>query len=222
MPRIFDRVMAGVAGKAMKHGGLQAKLVPWALRVGRDYMYAKTFGNGAGPLAALQYAVAKRLVLQKIRKTLGLDRIEYFMSGSAALHVDVAMTYLGLGLPIMQGYGLTETSPIITVNCLSINRYGTVGRPIPGAKSSIAHDGEVLTRGRNVMQGYYRRSEATAAVITDGWLHTGDIGEIDADGFLRITDRKKEVFKTDTAESTSHRRAWRARSSVAYSSRKRW
>ena len=122
-------------------------------------------------------------------------------SGSAALHIDVAMTFLGLGIPILQGYGMTETSPVITRSELNDNLYGAVGRPLPGVEVRIADDGEVLTRGRHVMHGYYRDPEATAAVLEpDGWLHTGDIGEIDARGFLRITDRKREVFKTDTGK----------------------
>ncbi len=200
VPRIFDRVLAGVRANAMVAGGLQAKLVPWALAVGREYMRARVFGNGPNPLLAVQYALARRVVLEKIRARLGLDRMQFFTSGSAALHVDVAMTYLGLGLPILQGYGLTETSPVATTSRIEANAYGAVGRPIPGVEIRIADDGEVLTRGRHVMQGYYREPEATAEAITDGWLHTGDVGTIDADGFLRITDRKKEVFKTDTGK----------------------
>ena len=204
VPRIFDRVLAGVAGKAMKAGGAQAKLVPWALATGREYMYQSTFGNGASPVLALQYALAKRLVLRKVRSALGLDRIKYFCSGSAALHIDVAMTFLGIGLPIMQGYGLTETSPVITANRRASNRYGTVGRPIVDVEIKIAPDGEILSHGRHVMHGYYRDVEATNAVLEpDGWFHTGDIGEIDGDGYLRITDRKKEVFKTATGKYVS-------------------
>jgi long-chain acyl-CoA synthetase len=200
VPRIFDRVLAGVKGQAMKHGGLQGKLVPWALALGRRYGYATTFGGGVPPWLALEYALARALVLQKIRMRLGLDRIRFMMSGSAALHVDTAMTFLGLGIPIMQGYGMTETSPVITVSTEGANEYGAVGRPIPGVEVRIASDGEVLTRGRHVMHGYYRDPQATAAVMEDGWLRTGDIGEIDAKGFLRITDRKREVFKTDTGK----------------------
>jgi long-chain acyl-CoA synthetase len=203
VPRIFDRILAGVQGKAMQHGGLQAKLVPWALRVGREYMEQRDAGSRPSPLLALQYALAKRLVFSKLRKLLGLDHVEYLTSGSAKLHPDVAMTFLAMGVPIMQGYGLTETSPVITVSRPANNRYGAVGKPIPGCEVKIAEDGEILARGRNIMQGYYRDSEATAMAITDGWFHTGDIGEIDADGFLRITDRKKEVFKTATGKYVS-------------------
>jgi long-chain acyl-CoA synthetase len=200
VPRIFDRVLAGVEGQALKAGGLQAKLVPWALRVGRDYMHAKTFGHGPNPALALQYAIAKRLVLGKIRHALGLDRVRFLTSGSAPLHIDTAMTFLSLGVPIMQGYGLTETSPVTSCSRLSRNEYGAVGHAIDGVDLHVAPDGELLVRGRNVMQGYYRDPQATAEAIVDGWLHTGDVAEIDAGGFLRITDRKREVFKTGTGK----------------------
>lgn len=201
VPRIFDRVLAGIKGKALKTGGLQGKLISWGMRVAREWAYAKTFGDGASPALGAEYAVAKRLVLRKICKNLGLDRMRLMCSGSAALHIDTAMTFLGLGIPIMQGYGMTETSPVITGSRLTDNEYGAVGKPIPGVEVRIAEDGEVLTRGRHVMHGYYREPEATAAVLdSDGWMHTGDIGEIDAKGFLRITDRKREVFKTDTGK----------------------
>jgi long-chain acyl-CoA synthetase len=200
VPRIFDRVLTGLKGHAMLAGGAQAKLVPWALSTGRDYMYAKTFKGGANPWLSMQYSMAERLVLRKVRHALGLDRMRFFTSGSAALHIDTAMTFLAIGVPIMQGYGLTETSPVTTVSCLEANEYGAVGKPIPGVEVKIAEDGEVLTRGRHIMHGYYRDPEATAAAIEDGWLHTGDVGEIDAAGFLRITDRKREVFKTSTGK----------------------
>jgi long-chain acyl-CoA synthetase len=203
VPRIFDRILSGVQGQAMKTGGLQARLVPWALRVGREYMEAQTLGSGAGPMLALQYAIAKRVVLEKLRKVLGLENIRYLTSGSAKLHNDVAMTFLAIGVPIMQGYGLTESSPVISSSKLEANEYGAVGRPIPGVEVKIAPDGEVLARGRNIMQGYYRDPEATAATLADGWLHTGDIGEIDSRGFLHITDRKKEIFKTATGKYVS-------------------
>jgi long-chain acyl-CoA synthetase len=195
VPRIFDRVLAAVKTQAMKESRLRGNLVEWALETGRAYAHARTFGPPPSPGLRGRYALAKRLVLDKVRRRLGLDRLRYFTSGSAALHVDVSMTYLGLGLPIVQGYGLTETSPVITVNRPSDNRYGTVGKPIPGVEVRLADDGEILTRGRHVMLGYYRDPEATAEALEDGWLHTGDIGRLD-DGYLSITDRKKEIFKT--------------------------
>ncbi len=203
VPRILDRVIAGVTAQALNAGGVQAALVPWALAVGREYMSAKTFGHGPGPWLALQYAIAHGVVLVKLRERLGLDRLRYFTSGSAALHNDTAMTYLGMGVTILQGYGLTESSPVITTNRLHDNRFGSVGPPIPGVELRIAQDGEVLARGRNIMRGYYLDAAGTTGTIQDGWLHTGDIGELDADGYLRITDRKKEVFKTATGKYVS-------------------
>ncbi len=201
VPRIFDRVLTGIKGRALKSGGLQGKLISWGIRVAREWAFSQTSGGGASPGLAAEYAIAKRLVLKKIRKNLGLDRMRLLTSGSAALHIDTAMTFFGLGIPIMQGYGMTETSPVITASYLEENEFGAVGKPIPGVEVSIADDGEVLTRGRHVMQGYYGEPAATAAVLEpDGWLHTGDIGELDARGFLRITDRKREVFKTDTGK----------------------
>lgn len=196
VPRIFERVLAGITGKAKLHGGLQAKLVPWALETGRRYMSAKTRKLKPGASLALQYRIAYALVLKKIRPALGLDRLRFFVSGSAPLHFDTAMTLLAAGIPIIEGYGPTECSPVITVNTFDENHYGTVGKPIPGVEIKLAADGEVLARGPNVMMGYYKNVQATAEAIEDGWYHTGDIGAIDADGFLRITDRKKELFKT--------------------------
>jgi len=200
VPRIFDRVLAGIRGSAMQAGGAQARLVPWSLAVGREYMKAKVMGSGPSPLLSMQYAIVQKLVLQKIRTKLGLDRMRFFCSGSAALHLDVAMTFLGIGIPILQGYGLTETSPVTTTSQLSANTWGAVGRAIEGVDIRIAEDGEILVRGRHIMQGYYHDPEATAAVIQNGWLHTGDVGELDSNGYLRITDRKREVFKTDTGK----------------------
>jgi len=196
VPRIFERMIAGVTAKAKVHGGLQAKLVPWALRAGREYMTAKTRGMNPGIARSLQYRIAHALVLKKLRARLGLDRVRFLVSGSAPLHFDTAMVMLGADIPILEGYGPTECSPVITVNTFEENHYGTVGRPIPGVEIKLAADGEILARGPNVMLGYYKNEEATAEVIEDGWYHTGDIGTIDGGGYLRITDRKKELFKT--------------------------
>jgi long-chain acyl-CoA synthetase len=200
VPRIFDRVLAGVKGEALRARGVRGRLVPWALDVGRRYMTATTFKGKVTPTLRLQYLIAKAVVLRKVRHALGLDRVQFLTSGSAPLHVDTAMTLLGLGVPVMQGYGLTETSPVTSVSRLSANEYGAVGRPISGVDVRIAEDGEVMVRGRNVMLGYYRDAQASAAALEDGWLHTGDVGEIDTAGFLRITDRKGEIFKTSTGK----------------------
>ena len=196
VPRIFERMLAGITVKAKLHGGLQAKLVPWALDAGRDYMSAKMKGKNPGIVLALRYRIANALVLRKLRPLLGLDRLGFFVSGSAPLHFDTAMALLGAGIPIVEGYGPTECSPVITVNRFDENHYGTVGLPIPGVEIKLAPDGEVLARGPNVMMGYYKNDAATQEVMQDGWYRTGDIGTIDQEGYLRITDRKKELFKT--------------------------
>lgn len=196
VPRLFERVIARIVGTAKSEGGLQAKIVPWALNVGRDYMSAKTRGKDPGAALSLQYRIAHALVLRKIRPRLGLDKLVFFVSGSAPLHFDVAMTLLGCDIPIVEGYGPTECSPVVTVNTFENNRYGTVGKAIPGVEVKIASDGEVLVRGPGVMLGYYNNAGATAESLRDGWYHTGDVGELDAEGFLRITDRKNELFKT--------------------------
>ena len=196
VPRLFERVIARIVGTAKSEGGLHGKAVPWALNAGRDYMSAKVRGKDPGAALSLQYRIAYSLVLRKIRPRLGLDKLIFFVSGSAPLHFDVAMTMLGCDIPIVEGYGPTECSPVVTVNTFGNNHYGTVGKPIPGVEIAIAPDGEVLVRGPGVMLGYYHNPAATSEALKDGWYHTGDVGELDADGFLRITDRKNELFKT--------------------------
>ncbi|MDQ2681571.1 MAG: long-chain fatty acid--CoA ligase [Candidatus Eremiobacteraeota bacterium] len=197
VPRIFERLLAGIAGKAKAQGGSRARLVPWALEIGRHYIRMKVAdGKAPSMMLSLQYRLANALVLKKLRPLLGLDRLLFFVSGSAPLHLDTAMTMLGFGVTIVEGYGPTECSPTITCNRLEDNRYGTVGKPIPGVQIRLADDGEILAKGQNVMQGYYHNAAATDEVLHDGWYRTGDVGTIDADGYLKITDRKKEIFKT--------------------------
>jgi long-chain acyl-CoA synthetase len=199
VPRILERVLAGTTARARATGGLQAKLVPWALDVGRRHATAAVAGKRNGPLLELQYALAKRLVLSKIVRRLGLDRVEFFVTGSAPLHRDVALTFVGMGIPVGEGYGLTETAPVVTSNPLDAIRYGTVGKPIPGVSVKLADDGELLVKGPNVMRGYYHRPD-DAPFTEDGWFKTGDIAEIDADGYVSITDRKKELIKTSAGK----------------------
>ena len=195
VPRIFERVLASVQGKAKAEGGLKAKLVPWALQVAHDSMLATLEGKKQSPVLALQQALAQRLVYAKIKETLGLDRIEYLVSGSAALHRDIALTFGGMGLPVCEGYGLTETAPTVSFNKLAGMRYGSVGRPIPGVEVKIAGDGEILVRGPNVMSGYHHAG-GNSPFTPDGWFATGDIGRLDDDGYLYVTDRKNELLKT--------------------------
>ncbi|MBV8751051.1 MAG: long-chain fatty acid--CoA ligase [Candidatus Eremiobacteraeota bacterium] len=195
VPRIFERMIAGIIGSARAGGGLKAKLVPWALRVGTDYERAIRDG-GVTPGLRLQHALAKRLVLSKIRATLGLDRLEYFVSGSAPLHRDTALTLAAMGLKVLEGYGLTETAPVLTVNRPDDNVLGTVGTPVHDVEIRVAEDGEIQAKGPMIMLGYYNVPREEQPFTDDGWFCTGDIGMIDAHGHLVITDRKKELFKS--------------------------
>ena len=195
VPRIFERVIAGIIGGARTAGGVKAKLVPWAIEVGTAYERARRDG-GLSPLLRVKHALAHKLVLSKIRPTLGLDRLEYVVSGSAPLHRDTALALAAMGVTILEGYGLTETSPTVTVNQPTDNELGTVGPPAQHVEVKIADDGEVLVKGPNVMLGYYKVPREEQPFTADGWFQTGDIGTIDARGHLVITDRKKELFKS--------------------------
>lgn len=195
VPRIFERVLAGITARAHADGGLQARLVPWALTAGREHARARADDRSPPLLLALRYAFARRLVLRKLKAALGLDRISHLVSGSAPLQRDTALTFAGAGIPVCEGYGLTETSPVVSVNRIPTVRYGSVGKPLPGVEVRIAEDGEILVRGPNVMRGYYRR-EDDVPFIDREWFCTGDIGRLDADGYLWIVDRKNDLFKT--------------------------
>jgi len=195
-PRIFEKVYARVEGLAAEEGGARLRIFRWAVGVGRQVSRLRQQGRSPGTLLAARNAVADRLVFSRIRARFG-GRLRYFVSGSAALSRDVAEWFHGAGMLILEGYGLTETSAATFVNRPTDARFGTVGQPLPGVEVRIADDGEVLLRGPGIMRGYHRLPEQTAETLDhDGWLHTGDIGELDADGFLRITDRKKDLIKT--------------------------
>jgi long-chain acyl-CoA synthetase len=196
VPRIFEKIYARVKEKSAAKGKLNAAMLNWAVAVGKEQARF-TINHQKVPIwLTLKHKLASLLVFAKWRDALG-GRIRLLISGGAALPEELGYIYIGAGLPIVQGYGLTETSPVITAGVLEDNRIGTVGKPIKHVEIRIAADGEIEVRGPNVMRGYYNKPEATRAVFTeDGWFKTGDIGTIDADGFLRITDRKKELFKT--------------------------
>jgi len=196
VPRIFEKIYARIREKAAEGGKAKVALLAWSVKVAREYA-EYTLAHRPVPLwLKLKHALAGKLVFSKWHKAFG-GRIRLLLSGGAALPDDLAYVYIGAGLPIGQGYGLTETSPVITSSDIEDMRIGTVGRAIPNVEIRIAADGEIEARGSNVMRGYYNRPEETSAVFTsDGWFKTGDIGTLDKDGFLRITDRKKELFKT--------------------------
>jgi long-chain acyl-CoA synthetase len=195
VPRVYEKLHARIVETAQKAGGAKSAIFRWAVHAGLARARAVLRGRTPGPLTALQAALAERLVFSTVREKLG-GRLRFVASGSAPLSDSVMEFFYAVGIPIIEGYGLTETSPILTFNPLHALRVGTVGRPIPGVELRIAEDGEILARGPNVMRGYFNKPEASAAVLSDGWFHTGDIGQIDAEGYLTITDRKKDLLVT--------------------------
>ncbi|MET3803164.1 long-subunit acyl-CoA synthetase (AMP-forming) [Nakamurella sp. UYEF19] len=195
-PRIFEKVYSRVVSSAQAAGGAKAKIFDWAFTVGVDVVRRRQAGRPVRPWQNVQLAVADRLVFARIRARLG-GNLEYLVSGSAALSPQIAEWFAAAGLPILEGYGLTETSGASFVNHPDDVHIGTVGRALSGTEVRIADDGEILLRGPGVMRGFHNLPDETARVIDgDGWLATGDVGEVDAGGFLRITDRKKDLVKT--------------------------
>lgn len=193
VPRLFERIKMRVENAAEKEGGLSLKIFRWATAVGRAYVAARDRGSISTILKG-KMALADSLVFSKIRARTG-GRLRFFVSGGAALSVDVGTFFAMANVRILEGYGLTETSPVLCINRVGEERLGTVGPPLPNVEIRMAADGEILARGPNVMMGYWRDQEATdEAIDPHGWLHTGDIGEFDERGRLRITDRKKHIL----------------------------
>jgi long-chain acyl-CoA synthetase len=202
VPRIFEKVYNGVAAKARAGGGAKYKIFQWAAGVAREYAKVtqdnfRRTGNASAPFGLnAKHKVADALVYSKLREAFG-GRLRAAVSGSAALAPDIGYFFAGAGIHILEGYGLTESSAASFVNPGEAYRTGTVGKPLPGCEVRIADDGEILLRGPGIMEGYHNLPEKTAEVLEpDGWFHTGDIGELSADGYLRITDRKKDLIKT--------------------------
>ena len=192
-PRIFEKVRAKVMTGAAE--GIKGKIFSWAFSVGRKTVPIRLAGDKPSGALRVQYALADRLVFSKIKHRMG-GRIRFFVSGSAALNREVQEWFYAAGLLILEGYGLTETSAASCVNNPRATRFGTVGPPIPGTEVKIGDDGEIFIKGPAVMKGYHNLPELTAESLNDGWFATGDIGELDDAGYLRITDRKKDLIKT--------------------------
>ncbi|MBE0643955.1 MAG: long-chain fatty acid--CoA ligase [Bacteroidetes bacterium] len=193
VPRLFERIYNRIARMVEKDSGVKKKIFYSAVATGRKYVQAQKH-KGAGLLLRTQHGLADKLVFSKLKARTG-GRIRYFVSGGAALPRELGEFFEAVGLLIIEGYGLTESSPVIAANRLDNHRFGSVGPPIPGVEVKIAEDGEILTRGPHVMKGYYNNKKATdEAIDSEGWLHTGDIGTMDEHGMLYITDRKKHLF----------------------------
>jgi len=204
VPRLLEKVYARMQKSAGDAGGIRKKLFDWAVGVARKWALLSTEGKPIPPLLEFQREIADRLVFSKLREAVG-GQIRRMVSGGAALPSEIAQVFTGAGIPVLQGYGLTETAPVIAVNTLTANRIGAVGQPVPGLEVRIAEDGEILTRGPHVFRGYFNKPEESAIAFGQNgdetpWFKTGDVGHLDGDGFLFITDRKKDLIKTSAGK----------------------
>ena len=198
VPRLFERIQSRIIKNVESQSVTKQKIFYWALELGRQYFAAKK--NGTVPVVlATKYKIAEKLVFKKIRARTG-GKLRFFISGGAALSRELGEFFEAAGIQIVEGYGLTESSPVISANRPDDYKFGTVGKPLPGVEIKIASDGEILARGPNIMKGYFKKKKETEETIINGWLHTGDIGTFDSDGFLMITDRKKHLFKTSAGK----------------------
>jgi long-chain acyl-CoA synthetase len=195
VPRIFEKVYASARIKAAQSSRLRERIFDWAIEIAKEFALKLENNEPVPPALLLEHKMADRIVYRKMREFFG-GNLRFCVTGGAALSDDIWLIFTGAGIPIMQGYGLTETSPVISSNNPQSSKLGTVGKPIRNVRVRIAEDGEIEAAGPGVMLGYYNKPEATRGAFDGEWFKTGDIGEIDAEGFLRITDRKKELFKT--------------------------
>jgi long-chain acyl-CoA synthetase len=203
VPRLYERAYLRALANVAKETPLKQRLFHWSLRVGKRWSEARKRGTLVSPLLALQRAVAARLVHRKIQARFG-GRLRFAIAGGAALGDQVAEFFDAVGVALYQGYGLTESAPVLAVNSPKANRRSSVGRAIPGVEIQIGDDGEILARSPGLMQGYWGNDEATREAIDEqGWLHTGDIGRVDGDGFLYITDRKKDILITSGGKNVA-------------------
>ncbi|MBE3110534.1 MAG: long-chain fatty acid--CoA ligase [Acidobacteria bacterium] len=195
VPRLFDKIYAKVMDNVLTQSPLKRKIFFWALKVGKKYGARKIRHRGIPWGLGVRRNLAAKLVFSKIVEKTG-GRVHFFVSGGAPLSSDVAEFFYAIGITILEGYGLTETSPVLTCNTFDKMKFGTVGTPVPGVEIRIAKDGEILAKGPNVMKGYYKKDQETREAFEGGWFHTGDIGHFDEEGFLVITDRKKDLIVT--------------------------
>lgn len=195
VPRVFEKIYAKVMDNVLSSPPLKRKIFFWATKVGKEYGQKILKESPVSKPLQLKRKIAHKLVFSKIIEKTG-GRVKFFVSGAAPLSKDIAELFYAMGLVVLEGYGLTESSPVISVNRLEKIKFGTVGPPIPGVEVKIGEDGEILARGPNIMKGYYKMEEETSEALKDGWLYTGDIGYLDEDGFLLITDRKKDIIVT--------------------------
>lgn len=194
VPRLFERIYSKIMRNVDSQPEKKQKIFKWAINIGMEYMAAKREGRISIGLAAKR-KVADKLIFKKIRENMG-GKIRFFICGGAPLSRELGLFFEAVGILILEGYGLTESSPIIAGNSVEEYKFGTVGKLMHSVEVKIAHDGEILARGPNIMKGYYKNKKETDEVLKDGWLHTGDIGVFDGEGYLMITDRKKHLFKT--------------------------
>ncbi len=199
VPRLYEKMHAAIMEAVSKASPVRRKIFEWAIKIGKKKLDQKYH---ASILWKLKYKLARFLVLKKIEAKLG-GKMRFFISGGAPLSRELAEFFYAAGILILEGYGLTETSPVIAVNSEQSLRFGTVGKPLPNLRVKIADDGEILTQGPCVMKGYYQNEAATREALLGGWFHTGDIGELDADGYLKITDRKKDIIVTSGGKNVS-------------------
>lgn len=196
VPRFFEKIYANILDKGRSETGLKKKIFDWSLRVAQKSIPWRAYGKNPSAWTKQRWQIADRIVYSKIRAGLG-GRIRYFFSGGAPLAPELSEFFWSVNLPVLEGYGLTETAPVIASNVPKKNKVGTVGLPISHVEVRIADDGEILVKGPCVMQGYFHKPEQSREVLSsDGWFSTGDIGRLDEDGYLIITDRKKELLKT--------------------------
>ena len=195
VPRIFEKIYTAATSKAEKAGGVQKLIFDWAVGVGRRVRELERQGRSPWPPLRLQHEIADRLVLSHIRNLFG-GRIIEAVTGAAPINPEILRFFDAAGVLVVEGWGMTETSTAATISTAEEFKFGTIGKPFPGCEVKIADDGEILVRGPNVFQGYYKNEEATRETLVDGWLHTGDLGEVDPDGFIKITGRKKDIIIT--------------------------